>query len=476
MEEYCMKLKKETDKSTEAILLNNEDDIEIHNAIIQAYSKLSAEAQKILFYALTYVKNKPINEIDDPITFSVRELLKKTQCRDASGQDYRKVKKALIQLRDSSITPYGNDDNEESFLSFSITSEVEFNKELNIFHLALNRRFAYYLFGTDGRRRKPYTIMLLKYYMLLKTINAMKIYALLYSRYKMTINRRNSNIKNGNELSVPIKLETFRNMLFGKGSDKYQDFKIFNQRILSIALNEINELTDMRVSIDRMIRENRKVSTIVFNICLNTAESLELFDMQRLYTRMYKIANDISKAFTEADIAEYKNTFGEYFFNKLNLVYTDKRIKAYPDITEATNLVMENYTSQNYCRTCDADAGNDTLVESKINSLLNAVTKDKKKQTAKLIRSIAIKYRQDNYIEFLNAWKFPVDESVYKKLEEIATEKDKYHSEIKSFAIENRKERLSSQTDEAKLVEAIAVANQKEKELKNTFHNMFINE
>ena len=46
----------------------------------------------------------------------------------------------------------------------------------------------------------------------------------------------------------------------------------------------------------------------------------------------------------------------------------------------------------------------------------------------------------------------------------------------KSFAIENRKERLSSQTDEAKLVEAIAIANQKEKELKNTFHNMFSNE
>lgn len=467
-------MKKKKENQIDTILINNDDEIEIHNAIIQAYSKLSTEAQKILFYSLTYVKNKPIDKIDDPIPFSIHDFLVKTQIRKATGPDYAKVKKALKQLQESFITPYGNLDDDESFLSFNITSEVELNKEENIFHISLNRRFAWFLFGTDGRRRKPYTIMLLKYYMLLKSVNAMKIYALLYSRYKMTINRRNSNIKNGNELSVPIKLVTFHNMLFGKGSDKYQDFRTFNQKVLSIALDEINELTNMRVNIDHMIRENRKVSTIVFNICLNTAESLELFDMQRLYTRMYKIANDISKAFTEEEQTAFKNTFGEYLFHKLNLVYTDKRIKAFADITEATALILENYTSQNYLRTCDKEAEDITLVESKIKSLLNTVTKDKKKQTAKLIRSIATKYRQDNYIEFLNSWKFPIDERIYNKLEEMATEKDNYHQEIKSFAIENRKDRLASQTDEAKLVEAIAVANQKEKELKNTFRNMFI--
>ena len=63
----------------------------------------------------------------------------------------------------------------------------------------------------------------------------------------------------------------------------------------------------------------------------------------------------------------------------------------------------------------------------------------------------------------------------HNKLEKMATEKDNYHQEIKSFAIENRKDRLASQTDEAQLIEATAVANQKEKELKNSFRDLFIN-
>jgi len=465
-------------------IITGKEEIQIHNAIIKAYSELGLDAQKILYLALSKAKNKLPDEIEEPIFFSFKNYLSYTR-NSVGGKDYRLIRKALTELMDTKLFPY---DDEKKMDSFHIAKRVKYDSEKDWFSISLTDDFVFYLFGLDKcGLQKDYTIMLLNEYMKLKNVFSMKIYALLYARYKMTINRKDSRIKNGNALTFSIKLQTFKDMLHGENTDKFPDFRRFKQRVINVALKEINKNTNMKVELSRKITENRKVVSLEFTVCLNNNEDEKLFERRRQYIDAGQIAINPDKNFTKEDLNKYKEHFGEFLFNRLKWIYTNTRLDYYESYIAKNNNLSEeklkaittkinylriaNNRAERYCRKINEQATDDKYITTLTNTLLFEKEKNEKKHTAKLINTLARNFKEENSFCFNNTvWKSPIQEAIYNKLIFVGKIKQTKHDEIKELAIELRNDKLISYSDEAKLINYEANID-KQKELQKNFND-----
>ena len=432
--------------------------IKIHNSIIQAYSELSNDAQKIFFIALSKMKDTTPNVMPEPIFFNIQEYLKTTRkdYKKMGGTEYAAIKNALNQLMTYKITPIGSLDDNSSYGSFIVAPSTFMNTEKGIFGLRLNYDFQRYLFGEDGKGlKKNYTIMLLRNYLKIKSRTALKMYALLYSRYRMTICKNKSNKEiyskepKGLAISVPIPVETIREMLFGSGSDRYASFKDFKKDIIVRSLNAINSQSDdMRVEIKELIRTGRKVTTINFLVRLNTNDAKEILEMAKIWGNMYKIANDTNLQPPDKSLVEdFKSTFGEIMYVKWLSIFCKNRNFA-DKYLECSKWLDEN----------------NKVNDSKVKEEMKKFTK----RSATDIGVYASQLKMQNYIEFngLSFWKTPTDEALYNKLMKLKTGKEeKQILEVKNYyALQGERQAINS--DEGKIIETTASISNTRKELK----------
>ena len=437
-------------------VIDNTEEIKISNTIIQAYSKLNSDAQKILFLTLSKLRYKTVVlDMLEPIYFNIRDYLETTH-DNIGGTQYKALKEALNQLKHYDITPIGNLSDDKTYYSFPCASLVFMDREKGLFGVELNHHFQKFLFGEDGTGLKgDFTLMLLRNYLRLNDVTAMKIYGLLYENYNKTANKAlKYGNRNGNEITFAIPVEQLRNTLLGEDSAKYPDFKDFKKILLNRSLKAINEKTeDMRVEIKGLKRTGRKVTSIMFNVCINEKLANENFRIARLYSEMYKIANDASLPLPKEKVKEFRKTFGDIIYGKWYVVYVKNRADEKDDKSK-----IEAFNALTWLEK------NDVVKEDVVNETI----KKMKKKTASEIGLFASKIRNDNYIEVKSLWKDKTSEAIYKKLMAMKDAKQEAQISIK----EEYKEQRMLKTDEtAKEFDFEAQIAQVDKEIKEIRKN-----
>lgn len=131
-------------------------------------------------------------------------------------------------------------------------------------------------------------------------------------------------------VEVKYKLENLRYYLKLE-SDMYTEYKVFKQKLLKRALNEINEKGNMKVEIKEELRKNRKINEIVFLV--QDHETRKYFD-KKVDDKEYikkPVINEISatdeiidfyvpnkKLFTQKTLNDFMKEFCTYDFKDIN--------------------------------------------------------------------------------------------------------------------------------------------------------------
>lgn len=131
-------------------------------------------------------------------------------------------------------------------------------------------------------------------------------------------------------VEVKYKLENLRYYLKLE-SDMYPEYKVFKQKLLKRALNEINEKGNMKVEIKEELRKNRKINEIVFLV--QDHETRKYFD-KKVDDKEYikkPVINEISatdeiidfyvpnkKLFTQKTLNDFMKEFCTYDFKDIN--------------------------------------------------------------------------------------------------------------------------------------------------------------
>jgi plasmid replication initiation protein len=215
--------------------------VKANHLIQKSRFNLSLEEQKIILYLIS--KIKPEDQEILKYTFSIKDFCQICGFNDKSGGNYAYIKQTLKGLRDKSVWIKMNDKREAilAWIDHVIIDENSGNVEIKIneimkpFLLQLKEQFTQYeLIYTLGMKSR-YSIRL---YELLKSYEYLHGHTFEIEELKSRMN-----------------------------AEHYKAFPDFNRNALSIALREINSLTDLDVNYS-IIREGRRFAKIKFWIKL----------------------------------------------------------------------------------------------------------------------------------------------------------------------------------------------------------------
>lgn len=207
------------------------------NDLIDASYQLNAQAQKLILACLAKVDSR--GEISKEIKISAAEFA------DLMGIDpknaHRELYKAAASLFEAEITL--RDDNKFSRLRW-VQESVERHTGEGAVTLVWSDKVVKYISQLQVR----FTGYKLRNISLLQSSHSIRIYELLM-RFKTTGERA-------------VQLEDFKAAL--GISDKYKQFKDLNKWVLKPALKELNERTDLTVSLEP-IKQGRRITGLAFS-------------------------------------------------------------------------------------------------------------------------------------------------------------------------------------------------------------------
>lgn len=418
--DFLNDIKEITDEEINTVIENtvkitDESRISVKNDIIDGYANLSLIAQKVFLALLAQFEDR-INmnpeRIVQPYAFRISDIKRLLGYKRLGGKDYENIWNAIVEMAHIEIHPYRHHKNKVSKLSFFfIATGVFFYKESGIYVIKLNDNFYPYLYGNtpDGRLSDRYTIMLLKSIMKLHDKYSMRMYALLYSRFKMTVNKKgyeDSNLRKS-ILEIPIPVETIRMMLFGE-SETYSKFYELRRNILDVTVKHINEHTNMHVSIKDVIRTKRKISTIIFNVQLSEDEEDIDIEKRQYYNDFMKRVKNASIEITPKEFAVFGRKFSDYIALKVQTKYEHIR---------GNNKFFE--------------------LEKKLKELsvidIKAVKKAKQEsytwKMAELSKQIK-QLRKEHFFDSISQWSNPTQEAVYEAYCEAYEKKQAHQLQI----------------------------------------------
>lgn len=228
--------------------------VKSNNLIQKSRFSLSTQEQKIILFLVSKIKPEDVELKTHRI--SVKELCDICGI-ELNGKNYLNFKNSIKSLSDKS---FWIDTNETSTLirwiekakihKYDNTIEIGLNEELKPYLIQLKENFTNYELTNILTMKSKYSIRL---YELLKS----------YSHLR-------SEIEYG--------LEELKSLL---QTAKYSDYKNFRVNVLEIAINEINEVSDIFVSYEP-IREKRKIVSIRFTIDnkIDTVDRLRMWSKQ----------------------------------------------------------------------------------------------------------------------------------------------------------------------------------------------------
>lgn len=203
---------------------------------------LSLSQQKILSYAISKVKPGDIDFT--PTTLSISEFC---ELCGHSTPDYSFVKEVAMSLYQNCFW-YDDLDANKSFLYTWIENDMVIDKGQGTITLRLSEKLKPYLLGLRGNFTQYQLVNVLS----LKSKYSIRLYEILKSYQNIDDN-------------VVFQVDRLRVLLMCE--DSYQGFKSFNQHVLTKAIDDINNNTDLNI-FTYSLRTGRNVTAVGFSICV----------------------------------------------------------------------------------------------------------------------------------------------------------------------------------------------------------------
>lgn len=214
--------------------------------------ELKLAEQKTIAYICSMIEpvkiNGNVNEISYQLDyeFNIRDYCKICGLNYNNGKNYADIKATLKHLSDRSMwVVFDATPNEEVLCRW--LSKVRFNKKSGIVNIRIDEDLVPYLFDL----KQKFTQYQLQNILAMKSVFSIRVYELLksfaYQRTKTFV------------------LEELKQLLMVDTVKSYKDFSLFRKKVLEIAKNEINELTDLIINYEPIKRGN-KVVKINFTI------------------------------------------------------------------------------------------------------------------------------------------------------------------------------------------------------------------
>ena len=199
---------------------------------------LSAQEQKVLLYTISKIKP---NDTTQEFSFNIKALCEICGI-EYHSKNYLNFKETIKHLADKS---FWIAQDEKQILCRWYNKVIVNEKDLTVY-LRLDETLLPYLTAL----KENYTSYILENVLVMKSKYSIRLYEILKSY---------ANLK-----EYTITLETLKDRLQCAEYPVYNNFKV---RVLDMAINEINNYTDIRVSY-KPIRENRRIIALKFSIDL----------------------------------------------------------------------------------------------------------------------------------------------------------------------------------------------------------------
>lgn len=188
-------------------------------------------------------------------TFELKFDVLQDDADSKSNNAIAEILKAFKNLLSNPVTIYDNDS--QTYTMANVVSGVKINKKTRRIHVNMDPFLLPYLFQVANK----YTTIELSSLLKMRSVYAKRIY-LMVAQFRST-------------KVFTITLEELRNRLALTG--KYEVYADFRKRVLTPALAQINEFTELNVSIADVEYSLRKVDTLTLTIG-NKTEFAEIVD------------------------------------------------------------------------------------------------------------------------------------------------------------------------------------------------------
>jgi len=230
--------------------------VKANDLIQKSRFQLSAQEQKIVLYLIS--KIKPGDKEFQGYSFEIMEFCHLCGIETDQGRTYKHLKNTLQKLRDKSFWIKQDNGSETLFAWIdgvtispkSGTVSIRLNENIKPYLLELQQKFTHYSLIYILGMRSQYAIRL---YELLKSYE-------FRGRWQ-------------------VEIEELKNML---SAENYKLFGNFKQKVLDIALREIENLTDIDVSYE-IIKKGRKFAEIEFIIKQKESDAQTAAWLERLH-------------------------------------------------------------------------------------------------------------------------------------------------------------------------------------------------
>lgn len=212
------------------------------NELIQkSRFELSLLEQKTIAYICSLIK--PLEEQELEYVFDIREYAKICGIAYDSGKNYTDIKNGLRKLSDRSMWLETGD--EEVLVRW--LAKVRTNKRSGKVTIRLDEDLVPYLINLKQKftQYELYNILGMRSAFSVRIYELLKSYQFLYKKV--------------------FDLDELKEKLMVQNVKSYKDFSLFRKKVLEVAINEINELTDIHVEWTAETK-GRKVVGIVFRI------------------------------------------------------------------------------------------------------------------------------------------------------------------------------------------------------------------
>lgn len=226
---------------------------------VQIELKLTVTEQKIAAYLTSLVN--PDDKDFDAVLVSISALCEIFGLEKEKG-NYKNLKKAIKVLSDKSSWLNGElfrwVDTAKVIPNSGIV-RVKLSDSLKPYLLELKENFTKY---------KLYNILVLK------SKYSIRIYELLKSYFWEGV--------------YSVTIQEFKNSI---GCDKFNEFKDFNKRVLTPAIKEINELTDIYVEVTKL-----KTGKCITDLKFDIHETSEKLPFDKILSKIYEVDMRLKKA------------------------------------------------------------------------------------------------------------------------------------------------------------------------------------